>query len=248
MSDFKINTGEAIFALMNIQQFSFECLHGNHHALNQEIMEQMAINLPVRKIGPDVYYRARIIDDKDDENTGITRKGGIPITGYDVCYSGVAPKNKITENGRVNHIGEQILYLAEDKETSCRETKADRNTYLSVAECLIDRPIKIVDFTYSVAYGLERIFDEKVLKIFQTSYKIDMRVLYMGLRGYLTAPDYKKTEYIIPLVFLDKLKVRKDISGIKYSSFYTDKCNIALWGENKYLNCINSKVVYSGLK
>ena len=64
----------------------------------------------------------------------------------------------------------------------------------------------------------------------------------MGLRGYLTAPDYKKTEYIIPLAFLDKLKKRKDISGIKYSSSYTDKCNIALWDENKHLDCINSKV------
>lgn len=248
MSDFKINTGEALFAWMNMQQFSFECLHGNPHALNQEIMEQMAINLPVRKIGPDIYYRARIIDEKDGENVGITREGGIPITGYDVQHSGVAPKDIITENGRVNHIGEQILYLAEDEETSCRETKADRNTYLSVAECPISQSIKIVDFTYSVACGLERIFDEKVLKTFQRSYNIDMRVLYMGLRDYLTAPDYMKTEYIIPLAFLDKLKVRKDISGIKYSSSYTDKCNIALWDENKYLDCINSKVVYSKLK
>lgn len=233
---------KAIFSWMNTRQFSFECLHGNPNALNQEIMEQMAINLPVREIGPAVYYRARIIDDKDGENTGIIYERGIPITGYDVCHSGVAPKDKITENGRVNHIGEQVLYLAEDEQTACRETKADRNTYLSVAECPIDQPIRIVDFTYSVAYGLEEIFDEKVLKIFETSYNIDIRVLYMGLRGYLTAPDYKETEYIIPLAFLDKLKKRKDISGIKYSSSYTDKCNIALWDENKYLDCINGKV------
>ncbi len=237
-----INTGEAIITLMNMQQFSFECLHGNPKALNQEIMEQMAINLPVKKMDPDVYYRARIIDDKDGENTGITREGGIPITGYDVNHSGVAPKDKITENGRVNHIGEQILYLSEDEQTSCRETKADKNTYLSVAECPIDRPIRIVDFTYSVACGLEKMFDEKIIKKFRTSYKIDIRMLYMGLREYLTAPNYKKTEYIIPLTFLDKLKKQKDISGIKYSSSYTDKCNIALWDENKYLDCINSKV------
>ena len=105
-----------------------------------------------------------------------------------------------------------------------------------------------MDFTYSVAHGLERIFDEKVLKTFQASYNIDMRVLYMGLRGYLTASDYKKTKYIIPLAFLDKLKARKDISGIKYSSSYTDKCNIALWDENKYLDCINSRVIYAELK
>ena len=242
MSDFKINTNKAIVAMMNMKQFSFECLHGNPNALNQEIMEQMAINLPVRKIGPDVYYRARIIDDKDGENMGIIREGGIPITGYDICHSGVAPKDKIKENGRVNHIGEQVLYLAEDEQTACKETKADRNTYLSVAECPINQPIEIVDFTYSVACGLERIFDEKILKIFETSYNIDIRALYMGLRGYLTEPDYKETEYIIPLAFLDKLKRRKDISGIKYSSYYTDKCNIALWDENKYLDCINSKV------
>ncbi len=69
-------------------------------------MEQMTTNLSVREIVPDVYYRARITDEKDDESTGIMCEGGIPITGYDVCHFGVVPKIKITENGRKNHIGE----------------------------------------------------------------------------------------------------------------------------------------------
>ncbi len=88
-----------------------------------------------------------------------------------------------------------------------------------------------MDFTYSVSFGLGKKFDKTGLK-FEISFNIVIRVLYMELRAYLSAPNYKETEYIIHLAFLDKLKKYKDISGIKYSSSYTDKCNIAIWDEN----------------
>ena len=44
--------------------------------------------------------------------------------GYDDQHSGVAPVSAINDNGRVNHIGEQVLYLAEDIKTSCKKKKA----------------------------------------------------------------------------------------------------------------------------
>lgn len=41
----------------------------------------------------------------------------------------------------------------------------------------------------------------------------------MKLRKYLTSPDYKDQNYVVPLDFLDIVKERDDISGIKYNSF-----------------------------
>ncbi|MXP74469.1 hypothetical protein GN277_03240 [Lachnospiraceae bacterium WCA-9-b2] len=79
-----------------------------------------------------IYYRARIIDPADGENTGIIKENGIPISGYDDLHSGVAPASAIKITGRVNHAGEQVLYLAEDIKTSCKEQKAAENDYISV--------------------------------------------------------------------------------------------------------------------
>ncbi len=242
MSDFKINTAEVLMTILNIKQFSYECLHGNPKEVNQKIFELAAQHMPVTEINKGVYFRTRKIEDKDGEETGIIRKNGIPVTGYNVSYSSVAPIKYIKENGRVNHAGERVLYLSEDMVTSCKENKPQNNEYLSVAECHIEKNIQAVDFTYSTENGLEKIFPEDVRLLFESEYGIDIRAFYMCIKQYLTAPDYKNNEYIIPLTFLDKIKKRKDISGIRYISFFTKRYNIALWDANKNLPCINSKV------
>lgn len=50
----------------------------------------------------------------------------------------------------------------------------------------------------------------------------------MNLKKHLTAPDYKKQDYVVLLNFLDIVTKRADISEIKYNSFYAQKHNIAL--------------------
>ena len=114
MQDFKIKTEEALFSLLNIKQFSFESLNGRKKEKNQELFQQIVVHMPITEINNGIYYRARKINALDREDKGIFRENGIPVTGYNVQYSGVAPSQKITENGRVNRIGEQVLYLAED--------------------------------------------------------------------------------------------------------------------------------------
>ena len=114
MSDFKMNTAEVLMTKLNIEQFKFESIHGNAKEINQKIMKLMAYSFPVIGLNRGIYYRARIIKDADGEDTGIIRKHGVPITGYNISHSGVPPAKYVTENGRVNHIGEQVLYLAED--------------------------------------------------------------------------------------------------------------------------------------
>lgn len=199
--------------------------------------------MPITEISKGIYYRARIINDTDGENTGVIRKNGIPIRGYNSQYSGVAPIHKIKKNGRVNRIGEQVLYLAEDIETSCKEQKTGTEEYISVSECVINNEIKVMDFTVGVSDELVKLFPNEIVQFFSSNYSVDIRAFYICIKNYLTSPDYQKQDYIVPLEFLDIVKKISDISGIKYNSFYTDKCNIALWDKNKNSKCTNGKVV-----
>ena len=112
--------------------------------------------------------------------------------GYDDQHSGVAPVSAINDNGRVNHIGEQVLYLAEDIKTSCKEQKATENDYISVAECTIKNKIKLMDFTLMVSDGLDRLFSDETVQFFENNYLIDIRAFYIIIKEYLTSPNYKE--------------------------------------------------------
>lgn len=243
MQDFKINTGEALFTLLNIEQFSFESLNGYPKEKNQELFQQIVNYMPLTEIKSGTYFRSRKINEHDGEDTGIIRKNGLPISGYNAKYSGVAPIQAIRENGRVNRIGEQVLYLAENIETSCKELKTDKTDYISVSECTLGNKIKVMDFTITVSDGLANQFSNATLQYFKQNYSVDIRAFYIGIKKYLTSPSYKDQNYVIPLNFLDIAKKRNDISGVKYNSFYTDNYNIALWDENKNSKCTNGKVI-----
>ncbi len=244
MNDFKIKTDTALFSLLNIKQFSFESLNGRKKEKNQELFQQAVMYMPISELNNEIYYRARIINPSDGKDTGVIRENGIPVSGYDDQHSGVAPASAITQNGRVNHIGEPILYLAEDIKTSCKEQKADKNDYISVAECTVKSKIQVMDFTIMVSDGLNHLFSDETVQLFISNYSIDIRSFYIFIKDYLTSPNYAEQGYVIPLDFLDIVKKRRnDISGIKYNSFYTDKHNIALWDENRNSKCTNSKVI-----
>ena len=126
--------------------------------------------------------------------------------GYDDQHSGVAPVSAINDNGRVNHIGEQVLYLAEDIKTSCKEQKATENDYISVAECTIKNKIKLMDFTLMASDGLDRLFSDETVQFFENNYLIDIRAFYIIIKEYLTSPNYKEQGYAVSLDFLDIVK------------------------------------------
>lgn len=159
---------------------------------NQELFQQIVMYLPIMEIDNGIYYRARKINDFDGEDTGIIRKNGIPVSGYNVQYSGIAPVQAIRQNGRVNRIGEQVLYLAEDIETSCKEQKADENDYISIAECTINNKIKVMDFTVTVSDGLVNLFSDETVQFFISNYSVDISIFYIGIKKYLTSPNYKE--------------------------------------------------------
>lgn len=247
MADFKMNTGEVLLANLNAMQYAFESQSGGKNSKNQELFRQAAAYLPVTKMDKGSYYRARIIQDCDGEDKGIFRKNGVPISGYNSQYSGVAPESKIKENGRANRKGEAVLYIAEDEETACKEQKPQESDYLSVAECVIDCDIEVLDFTVDTSKNLNTIFAEDVVSLFKDKYAIGIDSLYLFISNYFTSPNFKDMNYDTTLNFLDIVKQRGDISGIKYKSFYTKKCNIALWDDNKYRKCTDGKVKLSSL-
>lgn len=173
--------------------------------------------MPIKKIDKGIYYKARKIEQSDGKETGIIRKNNIPITGYNVECSGIAPPEKIKTNGSVNRIGKPVFYLAEDIETSYKELKASENAYISVAECVINNTIQMMGFTVSAR--LSKLFSDATVHFFISKQLGNIRTFYVKSRKYLTSPDYKNQNYVVPLVFLDIAKNLKDISGIKYNSF-----------------------------
>lgn len=245
MSDVKIPTIEAVFTNLKAMQYAFESGKGKKTPELQDLFRCVSNYLPVVSLRKGIFYRTRIIRDEDGEETGIIRKNGIPISGYNIQYSGVAPEKAVQDNGRANRKDEAVLYLAEDIETSCREMKAKETEYLSVAECSINNDIRVMDFSITTSSGLDVIFTEDIVCLFREKYDVNIYMLYIDIRNYFTSPNFKELEYAVTLDFLDMVKQRKDISGVKYNSFYTQKCNIALWDDNKYSKCVNSKVYRS---
>lgn len=243
MADFKMNAGEVLIAGLNAMQYAFESHKDKENVKNMELFRQAAIHMPVTKMDRGIYYRARIIKDSDGEETGIIRNSrGEPISGYNIQYSGAPSEDKVIENGRVNRIGESVLYIAEDEETSCKEQKPNETDYLSVAKCAFNCDINVMDFTFTTSKELDTIFTENVISYFEASDNCDIRALYIFICNYFTSPNFKDIDYDTTLNLLDIIKQRKDISGVKYFSSYTKKYNIALWDDNRYSKCTDSKV------
>lgn len=86
ISDFKIKTREALASWFYIKQFSFECLKGGKKEENQKLFQQIVTHMLVIEIDQGIYYRARIIQDADGEDTGIVRRNGVPVSGYNTQY------------------------------------------------------------------------------------------------------------------------------------------------------------------
>ncbi len=88
-------------------------------------------------------------------------------------------------------------------ETSCKEQKADENDYISVSEYAISNRIKVMDFTIAVSDGLTNWFADETVQFFSTNYSVDIRAFYIFIKKYLTSPNYKEQDYVVPLDFLD---------------------------------------------
>ena len=230
----KLNTGEAILSNFHMQQFEYETL--NHSNKDENISEILNVlnKCKIVEIKTKKWYRARKIKD-EDENI-IWNERGIPIRGYNSEQSGVAPAMYISA-GRANEKEEQVLYAAEDENTALREIKIESTDYASMAYCMLDENIKMLDFTPYSNIQLEEYTSDQ--------FHADKdKGSFIRIQRILTLPEYAEDEYVISRKLVSLIKENIKVSGMLYISHYTGKKNIAIWDEHKFTTFSEGEVVH----
>ena len=106
--------------------------------------------------------------------------------------------------------------------------------YASVATCTVDKAIRVFDFSpYS---------NEELMGYINTSQMAEedevfsKGMLFIEMQRILTLKEYSDYEYVVSRNLVKVIKDNYlDVSGIKYVSHYTGKCNYALWDDNKFI-------------
>lgn len=234
----KIKSGNALISEFLMKQFKFEAINKDSHNKNNIVyivncLSACKIELMDRR----EYYRARRVS---VDSPGITYINGVPINGFTAEESGLAPKEKC-KVGRANDEKEQVLYVSEDEETAVKEVRTPNSDYASVATCLVEKDIKVFDFSPYTEQELERYVATSGLGKEDT---IESRVmLFILLQRILTLQEYSEYDYLISRHFNSIIKEHfPHVSGIKYVSQFTGKINYALWDENKYLMFTNGHI------
>lgn len=148
-----------------------------------------------------------------------------------LCYSKfkVAPKDVIGE-GRYNHAGEQVLYLASDMKTCYNEV---RKNLCYIAECNINQPIKILDLTEPYESHKEH---ADILNALIFSALMSKRISTEG---------YNKPAYIFSRYIADCAK-SANFDAIKYPSTKSiqDNYNLVIINDNIFTNSIEYTNLY----
>lgn len=229
-----INTDEAVLAMFQIMQFNFESLNGQNKEDNILSIISILKKCRIVTLNKEKWYRARKIQN-NDENI-IYNEVGIPIRGYNSEQSGVAPARYISE-GRANDKNEQVLYVAEDQNTALKEIKADKDSYVSLSHCILNKNIRLLDFSPYSNNELVKYADN------QFNDGID-KMIFVKLQRILTLQEYSENEYIISRKLVRLIKENIEVSGMLYISHYTGRKNIAIWDEHKFTTFSEGKVVH----
>lgn len=221
----KINTCEALLGQLQIMQFMFESKNQDNKQDNISYILSCLNQCDRVAIPEKKWYRARMINKNDKDM--IYNEKGIPLRGYLSDKSGVAPAEYINP-GRANDRYEQVLYIAEDEETTQKEIRADIGTYISVASCNFQNDVTLMDFS---PYTEQQLSDYADINFNDSQMNAYM---FIQIQKILTMPEYSENEYIISRKLVKCIKENVDVSGILYISHFTGKKNIAIWDDNKF--------------
>lgn len=157
------------------------------------------------------YYRARIINPKDDGNskTGLGKTIDGKFKGYNDMNSR-EPLLGIGGEGRNNISGVSYLYMASNPETACMEVKSQFADLISLATFELREPLKIIDFSDDKTFQRE---DSKV-------FGLGLGALFTQLMFRYTEPVKGGNGYRATQVISDHLR-KTGIDGIAYRSFLT---------------------------
>lgn len=175
------------------------------------------------------YYRARIINPKDDyeTKTGISRTRGGKYKGYNDINSR-EPMIGISGEGRNNVTGVSYLYLASNPETACMEVKSQFGDLLSLATFELVDNFKIIDFS------TDKDFKREHAKIHNLSLGVFFTLLMMRY----CEPVRENNAYKATQIISDYLR-KTGVDGIAYKSF------LSPGGVNyTFFNCHPSRIKF----
>ncbi len=189
-------------------------------------IECLILNMEPKELEHRDYYRARVVkvpNIKESAGFQCDNNGHI-CAGFNAAESGKAPE-KYVNAGRINRQWESIWYLADDKYTALSEVRPAVREQISLARYKLveNSGILILDFCSS-DYELRDGFN----KCDTPLENYDIHEIYVLIQKLLTLPAYDKQTYYVSNKIVDFIKSR-NISGIKYKSFYGPGNNIALW-------------------
>ena len=185
--------------------------------INTEVLEKLCsyIERPLSKGRR--LYRARISEE----------------SGFPSDKMGAPPPGKASA-GRVNPLGINYLYLADDRVTTLNEVRAGAYDYVTIGEFILKEDITIIDFTL-----LEQISpftgDALQLAINMDHLKKISNEIAKPLRRSDGSLDYLPTQYIADFIKSVKYDDGKSYEGIKYkSTLYQEGYNIAVFDESLF--------------
>ncbi len=233
----KIKTTEALFSHLEMMQFVFESKEQMHKPENLLLMGKCLDACSIIALSSNTYYRARRIY---GDSEGIIFCNGVPQNGFASKNSGVAPV-KNCEFGRANDKYEQVLYVAEDEETTIQEVQTPIGGYASVATCRFVGSPKVFDFSPYTEEQLQVYVKDSNLP--DASDGISQIWMYMEMQRILTLPEYSEDNYIVSRELIKIMKEKyPDVSGIMYASHYTGKKNVSIWDNNKFVTFSDGEV------
>jgi hypothetical protein len=174
---------------------------GMQHALGKEIFDKIS-SLPVCSIEGELWYRARRLQD-----------GKLKVTSE--MYPPDPDKVEISE-GRFNHFGQRVFYLAESAEGAIKETLDDDEKVGWIQRFVVSSK-KLLDLSEQ----LEEQSGELDLLAFG--------LIHAGVLEKMTARSKGwKPEYFVPRYIADCARLRS-IRGIKFKSTRHFQANLVLF-------------------
>lgn len=148
-----------------------------------------------------IYYRARIMDPADDNNTkkGPHKTKDKKLIGYDE-FNSREPLLGIPGAGRNNIDGVSYLYIASNPETACTEIKSTLGDLISLATFKIKKPLYIYDFSTDI---------DKDLNVEDTLFGMNIKTFFTELMYHYTQPVANKDTYRVTQVISDHLRKMK---------------------------------------
>ncbi len=154
--------------------------------------------------------------------------GGVLAGGFDEDNSRIAPP-EFCNIQRLNRKGEQVFYIAEERDIAVAEQKANVNDYLSIAVFDIIATVHVLDFSAYTQEELNTAITDKMEQAFQNENGFSARQLYVEVQKFFTMLDSSEDFYNVSNRICDILKSDSRIDGIRYWSYYKGH-NLGVWG------------------